>query len=33
MAALNFNDQLLKMSDVLKYFALSLTRDKEQAED
>lgn len=33
MSALNFNDQLLKMSDVLKYFALSLTRDKEQAED
>lgn len=33
MSALNFNDQLLRMSDILKYFALSLTRDKEQAED
>ncbi|MFT4525409.1 MAG: RNA polymerase sigma-70 factor (ECF subfamily) [Granulosicoccus sp.] len=33
MSALTFNDQLIKLSDVLKYFALSLTRDREQAED
>jgi RNA polymerase sigma-70 factor (ECF subfamily) len=33
MSALTFNDRLLKMSDVLEYFALSLTRNKEDAED
>lgn len=33
MSALTFNDRLLKMSDVLEYFALSLTKNKEDAED
>lgn len=33
MSALTFNDRLLKLSDVLEYFALSLTKDKEQAQD
>ncbi|MCF8256560.1 MAG: RNA polymerase sigma factor [Flavobacteriales bacterium] len=33
MSALTFNDRLIKMSDVLEYFALSLTKDKEQAQD
>lgn len=33
MSALTFNDKLLKMSEVLGYFALSLTKNKEDAED
>lgn len=33
MSALTFNDRLLKLSDVLEYFALSLTKDREQAQD
>jgi RNA polymerase sigma factor (sigma-70 family) len=33
MSALTFDDRLLKMSTVLEYFALSLTKDKEQAQD
>lgn len=33
MSALTFNDRIIKMSDVLEYFALSLTKDKEQAQD
>ena len=33
MSALSFDDRIVKMSDVLEYFALSLTKDKEQAQD
>jgi RNA polymerase sigma factor (sigma-70 family) len=33
MSALTFNDRLLKMSDVLEYFALSLTKNREDAQD
>ena len=33
MSALTFNDKLLKMSDVLEYFALSLTKNREDAQD
>lgn len=33
MSALTFNDRLLKLSDVLEYFALSLTRNREDAQD
>jgi RNA polymerase sigma factor (sigma-70 family) len=33
MSTLSFNDRIVKMSDVLEYFALSLTKDKEQAQD
>ena len=33
MTALSFDDRIVKMSDVLEYFALSLTKDKEQAQD
>ena len=33
MSALSFNDRLIKMSDVLEYFALSLTKNREDAED
>lgn len=33
MSALTFNDKLLKMTEVLEYFALSLTKNREDAED
>ena len=33
MSALTFNDRLLKMSDGLGYFALSLTKNREDADD
>ena len=33
MSAFSFDDRIVKMSDVLEYFALSLTKDKEQAQD
>jgi RNA polymerase sigma factor (sigma-70 family) len=33
MSTLSFDDRIVKMSDVLEYFALSLTKDKEQAQD
>ena len=33
MSALTFNDRLLKLSDVLGYFALSLTKNREDAQD
>ena len=33
MSALTFNDKLIKMSEVLGYFALSLTKNKEDADD
>lgn len=33
MSVLTFNDRLLKLSDVLEYFALSLTKNREDAQD
>lgn len=33
MSALTFNDKLMKMSEVLEYFALSLTKNREDAQD
>lgn len=33
MSAITFNDRLLQLNKVLKYFALSLTHDREDAED
>ena len=33
MSALTFNDNLLKMTDILGYFALGLTKNQEDAED
>ena len=33
MSALTFNDNLLKMTDILGYFALGLTKNHEDAED
>ena len=33
MSALTFNDNLLKMTDILGYFAIGLTKNQEDAED
>ncbi len=33
MSILTFNDRLIKMTDVLEYFALSLTKNREDAND
>ncbi|MBL4585490.1 MAG: RNA polymerase sigma factor [Flavobacteriales bacterium] len=33
MSTLTFNDRLIKMSDVLEYFALSLTKNSDDAKD
>jgi len=33
MSALTFNDRLVRMSDVLEYFALSLTKNRDDAKD